>query len=63
MIGMRDKFIDYDIIKRYIDSKESSVTITFTDYDKTIIIEKWKIMMKNIKLKYLLKHIKKNMKF
>ena len=40
MIGMRDKFIDYDIIKRYIDSKESSVTITFTDYDKTIIIEK-----------------------
>jgi hypothetical protein len=37
MIGMRDKFIDYDIIKRYIDSTESSVTISFTDFDKTII--------------------------
>ena len=34
---MRDKFIDYDIIKRYIDSTESSVTISFTDFDKTII--------------------------
>ena len=39
MVGMRDKFIDYDIVKRYIDSKESSVTISFTDYDRTIIKE------------------------
>ena len=62
MIGMRDKFIDYDIIKRYIDSKESSVTITFTDYDKTIIKEnaedmtKVKKNKKNIK-KYITKDL------
>ena len=56
MVGMRDKFIDYDIIKRYIDSKESSVTISFTDYDRTIIKEnaedmkKVKKNKKNIKI-------------
>ena len=46
MVGMRDKFIDYDIVKRYIDSKESSVTISFTDYDRTIIKENAEDMKK-----------------
>ena len=39
MKEMKFAFVDYDIIKRYIASIESSVTITFLDLDKTIIRE------------------------
>ena len=37
MKEMKQIFVNYDIIKRYIASIESSVTISFNDYDKTII--------------------------
>ena len=37
MKEMKMIFVNYDIIKRYIASIESSVTISFNDYDKTII--------------------------
>jgi len=37
MKEMKTIFVNYDIIKRYIASIESSVTISFNDYDKTII--------------------------
>ena len=37
MKEMKTIFVDYDIIKRYIASIESSVTISFSDYDRTII--------------------------
>ena len=37
MKEMKLFFVNYDIIKRYIASIESSVTISFNDYDKTII--------------------------
>ena len=37
MKEMKQIFVNYDIIKRYISSIESSVTISFNDYDKTII--------------------------
>lgn len=34
---MKLRIINYDIVKRYIASIESSVTISFHDYDKTIL--------------------------
>ena len=37
MKEIKQIFVNYDIIKRYIASIESSVTISFNDYDKTII--------------------------
>ena len=37
MKGISVSFVNYDIVKRYIASVESSVTISFSDYDKTII--------------------------
>ena len=37
MQEMKGRFINYDIVKRYIASAESSVTISFHDYDKTIL--------------------------
>jgi hypothetical protein len=37
MKEMKTIFVNYDIIRRYIASIESSVTISFNDYDKTII--------------------------
>jgi hypothetical protein len=37
MKEMKTLFINYDIIKKYIASIESSITISFNDYDKTII--------------------------
>ena len=37
MKELKTIFVDYDIIRRYISSNESSVTISFNDYDKTII--------------------------
>jgi hypothetical protein len=37
MKEMKTYFINYDIIKKYIASIESSITISFNDYDKTII--------------------------
>ena len=37
MKEMKVNFINYDIIKKYIASIESSITISFNDYDKTII--------------------------
>ena len=37
MKELKEIFVNYDIVKRYIASIESSVTISFSDYDKTII--------------------------
>ena len=37
MKEMKFLFVNYDIIKKYIASIESSITISFNDYDKTII--------------------------
>ena len=37
MKEMKTIFVNYDIIRKYIASIESSVTISFNDYDKTII--------------------------
>ena len=37
MKEMKFLFVNYDIIKRYIASIESSITISFNDFDKTII--------------------------
>ena len=57
MKELKTIFINYDIIKRYIASIESSVTISFHDYDKTII----KTNDKNIiNIKTTKKNTKKN---
>jgi hypothetical protein len=37
MKELKQSFVDYDTLKRYIASIESSVTISFSDYDKTIM--------------------------
>jgi len=37
MKELKQNFVDYDTLKRYIASIESSVTISFSDYDKTIM--------------------------
>jgi len=37
MKDLKQNFVDYDTLKRYIASIESSVTISFSDYDKTIM--------------------------
>ena len=37
MKDLKQNFMNYDILKRYIASKESSITISFNDYDKTIM--------------------------
>ena len=37
MKSLKKSFVDYDTIKRYIASNESSITISFNDYDKTIM--------------------------
>jgi len=57
MKEMKAKFIDYDIIKKYIASIESSITISFNDYDKTIIKNNKKDSIGDIK--QIKKHTKK----
>ena len=37
MKELKQSFMNYDILKRYIASMESSVTISFSDFDKTIM--------------------------
>ena len=49
MKEMKMIFVNYDIIKRYIASIESSVTISFNDYDKTIIKSNEKGGLVNVK--------------
>ena len=49
MKEMKMIFVNYDIIKRYIASIESSVTISFNDYDKTIIKTNEKGGLVNVK--------------
>ena len=49
MKEMKMIFVNYDIIKRYIASIESSVTISFNDYDKTIIKSNEKGGLPNVK--------------
>lgn len=57
MQEMKGRFINYDIVKRYIASAESSVTISFHDYDKTILQN----TPKDIKtIKKTKKEVKKN---
>ncbi|MCQ2817079.1 MAG: hypothetical protein MJ252_07425 [archaeon] len=57
MQDMKGSFINYDILKRYIASIESSVTISFNDYDKSIL----QTTQKDIKtVKQTKKDLKKN---
>ena len=51
MKEMKQIFVNYDIIKRYIASIESSVTISFNDYDKTIIKSNKKGDIVDVKIK------------
>ena len=39
MKELKKSFVDYDTLKRFIASIESSVTISFSDYDKTIMTQ------------------------
>ena len=52
-------FADYDIIRRYIAAQESSVTISFNDYNKTIIKESQKGGDKIVNIKQTKKKTKK----
>ena len=61
MKGIKVSFVNYDIVKRYIASVESSVTISFSDYDKTIIKSNQKGENVNlVDVKKTKKNIKKN---
>ena len=39
MKELKQNFVDYDTLKRYIASIESSVTVSFSEFDKTIMIK------------------------